>query len=80
MHHFQDLWELDDGGGGDDGDAEEFGDGEGKARVAGGEVEGEEKGGVAFFAEELVAEGDDGGGEGGGEGEEVGAESFHLSL
>ncbi len=52
MEEFEDLWDLDDGGGCYDGEAEGFADGEGEAFGASSNVEVEEQGTVAGFAEE----------------------------
>lgn len=60
---FENLREFDDGGAGDGGDAEGFGEGEGEAGGVLG-VQVEDEGFVALGAEEGEAEGADGGGEG----------------
>ena len=59
----EELWDLDDGGEGDDGQGEGFGDGEREAGGVGG-VEVEDEDAVAGGAEERGAEVLEGGGEG----------------
>lgn len=60
----EDLWDLDDGGEGDDADAEGLGEGEAEAGRGGRDIE--EEGLVAFAAEQGVAGGYEGSGEVGG--------------
>ncbi len=75
------MGDLDDGGGADDGEAEGFGDAEFEAGgVGGGEVEVEEEGAVAGWAEEGESEGVERGGEMGGDWLEVGAERLEQSI
>ena len=73
---FEDLRDFHDRGGADDAQAEGFGDGEFEAGGVG-EGEVEDDGFVACRAEEVVAEGVEGGGQVVGYGLEGGAEGVH---
>lgn len=75
------MGDFDDRGGADDAEAEGFGDAELEAGgVGGGEVEVEEEGAVAGWAEEGEGEGVEGGGEVGGDWVEVRAERLEQRI